>query len=135
MTKRNDQRDPSPSRTDTRVVATSGGKTAQERKFDVDVHHLLREHGPGAIATLAAMLNDPAARHMAKIIAANSLLDRGWGGRRRRFRSTTATSSWKSARKARMSFSLAAPLSLESALEQRTILANLAEAQRAANRT
>ena len=42
-------------------------------------HRGALEHGPEAIATLAAMLNDPAAPHMAKIIAANSLLDRGWG--------------------------------------------------------
>jgi hypothetical protein len=54
VTKRSDPRDPNPSRT-----AYPGGRhvtrmTAQKGKLDVDAHHLAREHGPEAIATLAA---------------------------------------------------------------------------------
>jgi hypothetical protein len=94
-------------------------KTAEERKFDVDVHHLVREHGPEAIATLAGMLNDPAAPHMAKIIAANSLLDRGWCGRRCRLRCVRPMRGRRSVREAPVRLSKAALLSLASDSERR----------------
>jgi len=40
---------------------------------------LARSCGPEAVEELRTIMKDPAAPYMAKIIAANSLLDRGWG--------------------------------------------------------
>ena len=44
-----------------------------------DIRALARECGPEAIAKLRSILNDPKAPLQAVIMAANSLLDRGFG--------------------------------------------------------
>jgi hypothetical protein len=40
---------------------------------------LAREHGPGAVAKLREIMDNPSAPFAAQIMAANSLLDRGYG--------------------------------------------------------
>jgi hypothetical protein len=54
-------------------------KTSEERRFDADMRQLAREHGPDAIAKIRAIMDDENAPHMARLNAANSLLDRGYG--------------------------------------------------------
>jgi len=49
------------------------------RKIEADARLLARSCGPEAVEELRTIMKDPAAPYMAKIIAANSLLDRGWG--------------------------------------------------------
>ena len=44
-----------------------------------DVQELARERSPEAINTLAAIMDDPKAPPAARVAAANSLLDRGYG--------------------------------------------------------
>ena len=64
------------------VSGNSGGRPAQgpdRRKIEADARLLARSHGVEAVETLVAIMNDPSASHMARIIAANAILDRGWG--------------------------------------------------------
>ena len=44
-----------------------------------DVRELARAHTEQAVATLAAIMNDPSAAPSARTSAAQALLDRGWG--------------------------------------------------------
>jgi hypothetical protein len=44
-----------------------------------DLRDLAREHTPDAIATLVTVMNDAKAPHAARVSAANSLIDRGYG--------------------------------------------------------
>jgi hypothetical protein len=64
------------------VSGNPGGRPAQgpdRRKIEADARLLARSCGPEAVEELRTIMKDPAAPYMAKIIAANSLLDRGWG--------------------------------------------------------
>jgi hypothetical protein len=45
----------------------------------VDARLLARPHAVQAVEKLIEIMRDEDATHMAEIIAANSLLDRGWG--------------------------------------------------------
>lgn len=44
-----------------------------------DVRELAREHTVEAVEALAFVMNSPGAAHAVRILAANSILDRGWG--------------------------------------------------------
>jgi hypothetical protein len=44
-----------------------------------DIRSLARSHTEGALATLASIMHAADAPHAARVSAANSLLDRGWG--------------------------------------------------------
>lgn len=48
-------------------------------KTPTDIRSLARGHTEAAINTLAGVMNQPDAPHAARVAAANSLLDRGWG--------------------------------------------------------
>lgn len=48
-------------------------------KAPVDLRSLARAHTAAAIKTLAGIMNQPKAQASARVTAANSLLDRGWG--------------------------------------------------------
>ena len=64
------------------VSGNPGGRPAHgpdRRKIEADARLLARCHGVEAVEKLYAIMKDPSASHMAQIIAANSLLDRGWG--------------------------------------------------------
>ena len=64
------------------VSGNPGGRPAQgldRRKIEADARLLARSYGVGAVENLVAIMNDQAAPHMARIIAANAILDRGWG--------------------------------------------------------
>jgi hypothetical protein len=64
------------------VSGNPGGRPTMgpdRRKIEADARLLARSHGVEAVEKLRAIMNDPSASHMAQIIAANSLLDRGWG--------------------------------------------------------
>jgi hypothetical protein len=64
------------------VSGNPGGRPAQgpdRRKIEADARLLARSHGVGAVENLVAIMNDQAAPHRARIIAANAILDRGWG--------------------------------------------------------
>jgi hypothetical protein len=64
------------------VSGNPGGRPAQgpdRRKIEADARLLARSHGVKAVENLVAIMNDQAAPHMARIIAANAILDRGWG--------------------------------------------------------
>jgi hypothetical protein len=64
------------------VSGNPGGRPAQgpdRRKIEADARLLARSHGVEAVENLVAIMNDEAAPHMARIIAANAILDRGWG--------------------------------------------------------
>ena len=57
---------------------TSGNPGGRPRVL-ADVQELARERSPDAINTLAAIMDDQKAAPAAKVAAANSLLDRGYG--------------------------------------------------------
>ena len=64
------------------VSGNPGGRPARgpdRRKIEADARLLARSHGVEAVENLVAIMNDEAAPHMARIIAANAILDRGWG--------------------------------------------------------
>lgn len=44
-----------------------------------DLKHLCRQHTDGAVRTLIGIMNQPKAPAAARIQAANSILERGWG--------------------------------------------------------
>lgn len=44
-----------------------------------EIRSLARSHTESALKTLAGIMNEPDAPHAARVSAANSLLDRGWG--------------------------------------------------------
>lgn len=48
-------------------------------KTPTDIRSLARGHTEGAIATLASIMHATDAPQAARVAAANSLLDRGWG--------------------------------------------------------
>jgi hypothetical protein len=48
-------------------------------KTPTEIRSLARAHTDAAIRTLAGIMNEPDAPHAARVAAANSLLDRGWG--------------------------------------------------------
>ena len=48
-------------------------------KTPTDIRSLARGHTQKAISTLASIMNAPDAPHAARVAAANSILDRGWG--------------------------------------------------------
>jgi hypothetical protein len=56
-----------------------GEPRARQIHFDADVRKLAREQGENAIETLTKIMNDAKAAHSSRIMAANSLLDRGYG--------------------------------------------------------
>ena len=57
---------------------TSGNPGGRPRVL-ADVQELARERSPDAINTLAAIMDDQKAPPAARVAAANSLLDRGYG--------------------------------------------------------
>ena len=64
------------------VSGNPGGRPAQGpdgRKIEADARLLARSHAVEAVENLVAIMNDPSASHMPRIIAANAILDRGWG--------------------------------------------------------
>ena len=63
------------------------GNAGGRPKQDVTVSELARVHGPRAIEVLAELMNDPRASPTARALAAERLLDRGYG----RPLNTTAT--------------------------------------------
>jgi len=48
-------------------------------KAATDIRSLARSHTESALKVLAGIMNEPEAPHAARVAAANSLLDRGWG--------------------------------------------------------
>ncbi len=48
-------------------------------KTPTEISSLARAHTESAITTLARIMNNPKSQDAAKVAAANSLLDRGWG--------------------------------------------------------
>lgn len=48
-------------------------------KTPLEIRSLARKHTVAAMKTLAAIMNEPSAPHSARVMAANSILDRGWG--------------------------------------------------------
>ena len=48
-------------------------------KTPTEIKSLARVHSESALKTLAGIMNEPSAPHSARVSAANSLLDRGWG--------------------------------------------------------
>ena len=48
-------------------------------KTPLEIKSLARAHTETALKTLAGIMNEPSAPHSARVSAANSLLDRGWG--------------------------------------------------------
>ncbi|MGD9725273.1 MAG: hypothetical protein AB7R40_23510 [Nitrospiraceae bacterium] len=48
-------------------------------KAPTEIRSLARSHTESALKTLAGIMNEPDAPHAARVSAANSLLDRGWG--------------------------------------------------------
>lgn len=48
-------------------------------KAKADIRSLARKHTETAIKTLVGIMNQPKAQPAARVQAANSLLDRGWG--------------------------------------------------------
>lgn len=48
-------------------------------KTPTEIRSLARQHTETALKTLAGIMNEKAAPHSARVAAANSLLDRGWG--------------------------------------------------------
>ena len=64
------------------VSDNPGGRPAQgpdRRKIEADARLLARSHGVAAVENLVAIMNDQAAPHRRESIAANAILDRGWG--------------------------------------------------------
>lgn len=48
-------------------------------KTPVEIRSLARMHTVAAMKTLAAIMVEPTAPHSARVMAANAILDRGWG--------------------------------------------------------
>lgn len=48
-------------------------------KASLDIRSLARKHTESAIKTLSGIMNQTKAPHAARVAAATSLLDRGWG--------------------------------------------------------
>ena len=48
-------------------------------KAQADIRSLARGHTTTAVKVLAGIMNEKKAPHSARVAAANSLLDRGWG--------------------------------------------------------
>jgi len=48
-------------------------------KAPTEIKSLARAHSESALNVLAGIMNQPEAPHAARVSAANSLLDRGWG--------------------------------------------------------
>lgn len=48
-------------------------------KTPTDIRSLARSHTEAAINTLVGIMNQPEAPQAARVSAANSILDRGWG--------------------------------------------------------
>lgn len=48
-------------------------------KTPLEIRSLARKHTEAAMRTLAAIMREPSAPHSARVMAANSILDRGWG--------------------------------------------------------
>lgn len=48
-------------------------------KTPTEIRSLARKHTTSALKTLAGIMNEPEAPAAARVAAANSLLDRGWG--------------------------------------------------------
>ena len=57
------------------VSGNPGGRP----KLSPEVRDLARAHTEAAVATLAEVLNDNDAPHAARVAAASTILDRGWG--------------------------------------------------------
>lgn len=58
-------------------------------KTPTEIRSLARQHTEKALNTLAGIMNEPSAPHAARVSAANSLLDRGWGKAEQRIESDT----------------------------------------------
>ena len=52
---------------------------ASPRRIDMDARLLARDHSVEAVKKLISIMNNPKATHTAQLIAANSILDRGYG--------------------------------------------------------
>ena len=48
-------------------------------KTPIEIKSLARAHTESALNVLAGIMNEPTAPHAARVSAANSLIDRGWG--------------------------------------------------------
>lgn len=48
-------------------------------KTPLEIRSLARKHTVAAMKTLAHIMREPSAPHSARVMAANSILDRGWG--------------------------------------------------------
>ena len=48
-------------------------------KAPTDIRSLARSHTESALRVLSSIMNEPSAPHAARVAAANSLIDRGWG--------------------------------------------------------
>ena len=54
-------------------------ETIAKRELTKDVKELAKAHSKEAVETLIAVMQDKKAPHSSRLLAANSLLDRGWG--------------------------------------------------------
>ena len=52
---------------------------ASPRRIDMDARLLARDYSVQAVKKLISIMNNPKATHTAQLIAANSILDRGYG--------------------------------------------------------
>jgi hypothetical protein len=48
-------------------------------KTPTEIKSLARSHSDTAVRVLAGIMNDSSAPHAARVTAANSIIDRGWG--------------------------------------------------------
>lgn len=68
-----------PDTTPAAPVPSLPARTDAEPEKEKDIRDLTKPHTQSAIETLAEIMNDKTANKMARITAANSVLDRGWG--------------------------------------------------------
>lgn len=68
------------------------GNPSGRSKEVLRVIHLAQEHGPAAIAALAAIMNDQGAAPASRVTAAQALLDRGFGKPKQEIQATGSLS-------------------------------------------
>jgi predicted ATPase len=79
--------DPEPEIRSEQAIRLSNGRFAPGRSGNAggrprvlaDLQELAREHSAAAIETLGEIMQDPEQPALARVAAANSILDRGWG--------------------------------------------------------
>jgi hypothetical protein len=54
-------------------------ESSQVAKTPTEIKSLARAHSESALNVLAGIMNETSSPHAARVAAANSLLDRGWG--------------------------------------------------------